>query len=152
MTSLAPRPRDSQRKRCYDAEDLIRVDLLGRVVGTVGELQEWVDKALAAEPDAPAVTVGTGSGSRRARATWSPARGHRLQVPRHQRSEMVLCHELAHALVAHRYGLGGAAAHGWQWASTYLDLAFRHVSPVAGVKLEAAFVRFGVRYRPPASA
>lgn len=144
------RPRDSQRQRCYDAEHAVPGHLHGRVLATVQELQEWVDKALADEPDAPAVTVGPGSGSRRARATWHPERGHRLQFPRSQRTEIVACHEVAHVLVAHRYGFEGAAGHGWQWAATYLDLVGRHCSPLAAEALEAAFVDLKVRYLPPA--
>lgn len=143
------RPRDSQRQRCYDAEHSVDADLHGRSLDTLGDLREWFAKALAGEPGAPDVTVGSGSGSRRARATWSPERGHKLQFPRAMRTEIVACHELAHVLVTHRLGFEGAAAHGWQWAATYLDLVSRHVSPQAGARLEEAFVAFRVRYRPP---
>jgi putative metallohydrolase (TIGR04338 family) len=153
------RPRDAQRARCYRAEEAVRDQLErgGRRFGSVADMEAYVEAlrhaawfAAACGGVAPAIRVGAGSGSRRARATYRMDTGAQaIQVPRAARRESVLLHELAHCAVVARCGLHGAAAHGWQWAATYLQLVERRLGPSPAAALRDAFGRQRVRWQPP---
>ncbi len=61
-----------------------------------------------------------------------------FSFPRWARTKPVLLHELSHAASLQRYGL--VAAHGAEFAATYLRLVSRHLGLAAHEKLRDSFV------------
>jgi hypothetical protein len=138
------RPRDSQRKRVYEAEralfpdDLFPPDLtLLQAEALVGRIYmdaryRHLDRL---RPIPPAVKDGRG----RRRAGYCRAR-HAIALPRWARRVWVVAHEVAHAFLDHNRHAG----HGEEFVAVYLDVLQRHAGMDASV-LRTGFVARGVR-------
>jgi putative metallohydrolase (TIGR04338 family) len=87
------------------------------------------------------VVVVAGRGCHATTSAWS-SEGI-ITLARFGRNPAVLCHELAHIL--ERRG----AAHGWEFAETYLWLVKRAMGKEAHDKLKASFKKHKVRYTKP---
>jgi putative metallohydrolase (TIGR04338 family) len=157
--------RDARRARAYQAEDRALLTMRARGIARAGQLDP---PALASRFRA---VLATGYIRQRyARLHSHPAVGplvlqfipgatralggaRRLAFPTTGGllNEMVLHHELAHAIVARQCVplQGKVAPHGWQWAQVYLALVGRFMGAEARGILRAEFKAAGVRYNPP---
>jgi putative metallohydrolase (TIGR04338 family) len=138
------RPRDSQRKRVYDAERALFPDdrfpphlTLPQAEALVGRIYldaryRHLDRL---HPLPPAVKDGRG----RRRAGYCRAR-HAIALPRWARRVWVVAHEVAHALLDHNRHPG----HGEEFVAVYLDVLERHVGMDAAT-LRHGFLTRGVR-------
>lgn len=147
--------RDTQRKKLYDAERMafgldapkLSMDECGEVVKSVfisKRVKEAYDPFWARPP-----VIDDGRGCRRA-ASY----GGRISLPRWSRMKWVVLHEMAHEVRSFRRKdrWVAEAAHGWQFASTYLDLVMWFMGREAHDKLKAAFKEKRVRYNKPRKA
>lgn len=72
-----------------------------------------------------------------------------ITIPRHNRLNWVILHELAHTLTQRIHG-HYVAAHGWQFAAIYIDLVHFMMGKAAADALKAAFREHHVRWKPKA--
>lgn len=144
--AVMARPRDSQRKRVYDAE---RAAFPGMFDGhlSVSEMQALIDKWCSSRvlqrryPKAERPpTVADGRGRRRGGHV-----GRELRMPRMTRTKPYLLHELAHHLT-HR---SDRASHGWEYAECMLYLVRVFLGLGASKTLEATYKAHRVKYRQP---
>lgn len=144
------RPRDTQRKKLYLAEDSLRHHPANDKLPTVPEMQAFVDKLLAEAWSRRRfgnanVEVHDGRGRSRAggsRKTWrGPAW---ITMPTWSRSKLIVCHELAHALAGEN-----EAAHGPEFTRRYLELVEHVLSDGAARMLRERFVQARVKVGPP---
>lgn len=127
------RPRDNQRSRLYKAEDHPSIPK-GQAFKTVKEMQNYVDALLGsqwfkARWGKHAIEVRDGRG-RQSACAWFNV----VKMPCYFRNEKVLLHEVAHTLTPHRF-----AAHGPEFARTYLTLVQHCIGPATGAALKASF-------------
>ncbi len=146
---MASRPRDNQRAKVYRAErKALNFNVQYR---TVAECQARVDQITGSRwwwgryghhPRAALsmVEVKPGKGHRNATADARPYGGV-LQLPLWARSDVVICHELAHIVTKPH------AAHGPEFAREFIALVDRWISKEAGRSLRQAFKAERVRYR-----
>lgn len=137
------RPRDTQRSRLYAAEMIVR---RGQEFTSVAEMQQYVDTVVArrwfrSRWGSRSVEVRDGRGFRR--ATCYP-RGDSAVVymPRRSRCQLVLLHEIAHAVQP-----PGTAWHGPEFCRIYLALVRHFMGQAEGTLLLAAYRAKRVRYR-----
>lgn len=142
--------RDTQKSRVYKSDKaLIK---LAKPLTTVKDIEKFADRLFtmkrlahkypfAIRRGAPVVKDGRGQ----RRATGG---SHAISIPIWARNEAVVLHELAHAISDRQYGVH-VAGHGWQFASTYLDLAKWMMGQDAHSTLKAAFKQNKVRFKPP---
>ena len=118
----------------------------GRAFGTIGQVQEYVDALCARDwwserfPGVVRIEA-VGIRSRCAVGAGRPEPERNAGViglTRDGRKELTVLHEVAHVLCR------PDAAHGLEWARTYLELAYRVMGSDAWVALRAAFVAWGV--------
>lgn len=141
------RPRDSQRKRVYDAERALFPDDQFPAGLTLPQAEALVDRIYMdaryrrldrLHPVPPVVKDGRG----RRRAGYCRAR-HAIALPRWARRVWVVAHEVAHAFLDHNRHAG----HGEEFVAVYLDVLQRHAGMDADA-LRHGFLRHGVRVAP----
>lgn len=144
------RARDSQRSKVYTAEWATergkaerRFDEMSDLKARTKQIVEskwWRDRIRFRRT----VTVKDGRGRRLACAdSWDFS----ISLPRHQRNDWVLIHELAHLLADNIHGRR-IAAHGREFCMEYLALTRRFRGKAAHDDLKASFKKHGVKYRP----
>ena len=137
--------RDFQRQKVYDWE---RAQFGDWPLREMGDLQQ-IAHDVVADYDLPRISLTDGRGRRRAalryhrpgdepaRLEYRPivravdGRGERIcdiALPKWARSVAVLCHELAHYIVAQVYGKNGVAVHGPEMVRIMLDLLAHYCS------------------------
>jgi len=151
--SRPKKPRDSQRQKLYDAELKVFGDSTGRRpveddLATVAQMQAFVDKLMASAwwarrwPRVRCIEVRPGFGHSRATGSfWSKV----VQMPKWARSRNVLVHEIAHCVSSPMEG----GAHGWFFASNYLDLVEHVFGKATADELRASFKEHRVKYTAP---
>jgi Spy/CpxP family protein refolding chaperone len=72
-----------------------------------------------------------------------------IKMPTWSRSKAVIIHEIAHHCADEAYGVSDVAAHGWQFAATFLELATHELGAESGDALKKSFKEHRVRYRAP---
>lgn len=137
------RPRDTQRKRLYDAEREVR---RGQEFKSVAEMQQYVDALLAqrwcrSRWGGQSVEVRDGRGFRRAMC-YPDGSSAVIYMPLWSRCQRIVLHEVAHALAPE-----DAAWHGPEFAAIYLALVQREVGADAAEEMRAAFRKHRVRHR-----
>lgn len=143
--------RDSQRSKLYAAEreaftnhmqkiDLeVCIDIVDRVF-TSKRVKDAYNPFWTRRP-----IVDDGRGCRRAISY-----GGRITLPKWARMKWVVLHEMAHEVRHYRRDRSTPeAAHGWQYAATYLDLVMWFMGSEAHNKLKAAFRKHKVRFSKP---
>ena len=147
------RPRDSQRKRVYDAEWRIDFSTYGGRLETVEALQHWTNKINNSRwmsgfvtKHSPGimyrpVTVKDGRSRRRAGAHIY-LRTAEIPIPKWCRSKLMILHEMAHI-----YTPLYVAWHGQDFCATYLDLTRRWLGKDAHTDLKNAFIESKVKFR-----
>jgi putative metallohydrolase (TIGR04338 family) len=146
---------DSQRSRVYQAERALDRPEWNRRLGTVQEIQDYVDRIVrsrwfrGAFPDFPGrIIVKDGRGRRRA-GGWRTWDGGCITLPVWSRRASIVLHEVAHVVTPRRDAQGRrTAAHGREFAAAFLALVRRWMGAEAAAALRAAFRLHGVRYRP----
>ena len=165
--------RDSQKQKCYNAEDVIRKNQphLIRRLETVGEMQDYVcsihhSKILRRkygallDLDARPIHVGDGRARSRAGASGSS----RIKMPTWSRCDMIVLHEVAHCLdyrvqfwpSQHTDYVKGLrqhgtewTGHGWRWCFIYLDLVRSMMGVEVAEALTKSFKAHKVRFTKP---
>lgn len=147
------RPRDTQRARLYRAEHevfgvppeskwpCLKFPAVKQFVhAMLGE--PWFQAEFGVFPE---VRIKDGRGTRHAYSAYDLKRQAVLfSFPRWARSAPVLLHEIAHPASLHRHGM--VAAHGPEFAATYLCLVRHHLGAEPHDRLIEAFTRHRVRY------
>jgi putative metallohydrolase (TIGR04338 family) len=140
------KPRDNQRSKVYNAEQVIRRN--GQAFTTVAECQAYTDKVLASpyvrrkwlKGTKMTATVLDGRGRRNANADWTL---REIKLPKWARTEDVVLHEISH-LLAPKF-----EQHGWQFCEIFLDLVRHFMGKDAHDKLKASFKQHRVRFSQP---
>jgi putative metallohydrolase (TIGR04338 family) len=141
------RVRDSQRTRLYTAERVIRKQ--GRTFDSIEEIQAYVDRLTASAwwkrryPERKITVVPKHHG---AATAWSWR--SRIEMPRWSWCEAVVLHEVAHIATDRKYG-SSAAAHGREYARTFLELVRHKMGKDAGADLKASFTEHRVKHSLP---
>ena len=143
--------RDSQRQKIYDSEH--GADH-GERFKTVGECQAYVDRVLARKrlhkkyPRLARMEIEVQDGrGRRSGVAQTVGLGHRIiKLPLFARTELYICHEIAHHLVSR-----GCAPHGWEFAMAYLAIVREMLGKERHDALRAEFKKRRVRFREPSS-
>ena len=136
---------DSQRQRCYDAENETfparPIEFKTRR-GIEGRLNRIAMSATATKlraefglPPSRFIEVGL----RRAN-TRSTSYGSRIEFSRTSMTTWVLLHELAHSLAPY------CVDHHWPWAYIYLKLVRRFMGAEVADRLRANFIKHGVKF------
>lgn len=160
----APFPeRDFQRRRCYDAERLF-INLLETQLKytpkryeSVEEIQALVNKICSyawfkrrwypSETFTPAkkvISVKDGRGRKRAGGGYKTLWYGYITIPIWARDEIVILHELAHAITPPSTG----GCHGRFWARTFLELVGHVVGWDEAKLLRDAYKKYKVKYNP----
>ncbi|MGH8226108.1 MAG: hypothetical protein ACRER1_08165 [Gammaproteobacteria bacterium] len=143
----AKQPRDSQRARVYRAETQAfgAARANAGTCASIAVVRDYLHGVLADDwfrteyGDFAYVKIKDGRGTRHAYSAYeAKARGVVFSFPRWARTKPVMLHELSHAASLRRYG--AVAAHGPEFAATYLRLVSRHLGSAAHEKLREAFV------------
>lgn len=157
---------DSQRQRCYNAEQEAfqanRFRVMDGPTGEQGDLEAvrllveevlrsstWehlcrqhgrtkVPRTVSREGAPGDIDVEDGRGARCAKGWYNG-----ISCPRRMRSKVVVLHELAH-VVAFK------CSHHWPWANAFLALVGRFLGRADRDALEAAYKKNGVRWTPKA--
>lgn len=148
--------RDSQRSKVYAAENAITK---GRLFEEMDSVKAFVAKVQASsslqkkygEFLSPHIHVGDGRARRKAGGN---AQG--IWMPKWSRSELIICHELAHTISSRKYRVrwtaGGSAdkiaGHGWEFCEVYLDLVRVMLGNSTAEELKQSFTKHKVRFRP----
>jgi putative metallohydrolase (TIGR04338 family) len=135
------RPRDNQRQKVYNAENVVP---RGRQFNRVVEITVFVDHMLKTTwwrrnfPDVKFITVKDG----RRRIRPSAYRAERvIKMPKWSRNELIVIHEVAHIVTPDCY-----AAHGPEYCRTYLDLVKRFMGLMTCELLRNSFKVHGVKW------
>ncbi|MFI8971598.1 TIGR04338 family metallohydrolase [Nocardia asteroides] len=167
------RPRDSQRAKVYDAEQLVRgvfdraqefghrtVEVYGsqltlpveRRFASVESVQTYVDRVLAlnwvrAQWDRAGVPVRVRARAGAAAAHYEPAEAV-LAVPLHTGATAWALRELVilHELAHHLAPVPDEAAHGPEFCTRYAELVDGVIGPEAALLIRASFAGCGVRF------
>lgn len=139
------KPRDSQRGRVFKAEWAIPDEEQGRYLATVPQVQRYVDDVVLSRwwegrSTIQQVDVKDGRGRRSAVAFKFRFAGV-LRMPRWSRTELVICHELAHLLTS-----SNAPSHGREFCRNYLALLDRWCGNGLGRVLREQFRLHGVKW------
>lgn len=143
-------PRDSQKSKVYNSENVLRFHRLG----TFKQTEAWIRRVMRTKfwrefvpPGMPedgryrspsTIKVKDGRGTRIARGSRS-----RLNLPAWARTDVTVLHELAHALQTER------PAHSWQFCAIYLQLIRRFMGKEEASALRAEYARRKVKHRKP---
>lgn len=138
------RPRDSQRTALYKAEDVVfRDSIWARPAASTAEAQAWLDQILVqrwflSRWGFRQIKIVGGNGN-------SATYGGSIRLCAMGRSPWIILHELSHVLASHQ----GVAAHGPEYAATYLTLVDHALGEDWGRDLRKAFTtgKRKVRYR-----
>ncbi len=117
------RPRDSQRQRLYDWEDILERTLHGRTASHPCDLhyaRSIVSMVCRHYKIDKARWPGVTDGRSRRRAGYGYS-SNTVKLPKWTRDEWTVLHELAHFLVCYRWGLR-KASHGREFVSIYMRL------------------------------
>lgn len=143
-------PRDSQRQRLYDAEQVIVLTGPRPEFRTVEQMQTYVDKLLSSawfqrRWGKHRLTVRPGYGFRRAVAETGR---NRIQMPLWARCEAVLLHEIAHHCTwwQHR---NDVAPHGREYAANYVELVGHLMGRESAELLKVSFRAGKVKFTKP---
>lgn len=147
------RPRDSQRSKCYAAEDACQKELGIKPNLTLVQCRALIQK-LANEH--PAIDIGytiqvkDGRGCRRAWACTTKGSAV-IKLPRFARTKQTVIHEFTHIVIWLRDYRAGtkSAAHGWQFCAEYLDLVEQYISKKHAATLRKCFKDGGVKHKAP---
>lgn len=136
--------RDMQRSRVYKAERSISP---GKAIPTINGVEAYLGKILNSKwwrdrfPRKTILKVKDGRGCRIARGFNGGASLVHLTLPKWSRLEIFILHELTHTVTS-----TNLAAHGPEFAGTFLELVARFMGQEAGEALRLAFVKYGVDY------
>jgi len=142
------RPRDSQRKRVYTAEGVLRDCAEDREIRKLKELQEYVDELVSAPwfrerwPHVESVAVRDGRG--RKRAGGSPLYGTssgEITMPKRMRTTKIVLHELAHVVAP-----VDEAWHGKRFCGCFARLVYNVMGENAFTQLTTSFRTHRVKY------
>lgn len=150
--------RDMQRARVYRAQlqierhrhdraqfpDLASVEAYIVKVCSRKRIQDAYPRAV--EVANGRLVLKDGGGTRSAYARWSFYDGAVINLPLWSRNELVILHELAHAIVADRHS---RQAHGWEFCAGLLTLVLHVRGREEHDKLKAAFKANRVRFTKP---
>ena len=143
-------PRDSQRQKVYDSEDVLGpVEWPGQEhFVTVSEMQSYVDRLIASawfqrRWKIRAVEVRDGRGRRSAA---SNDRGGYITMPVGMRYEEVVLHEIAHQIVGRTIGHRNVQAHGREFCQVLLELVGHKLGADAKRALKSEFQRRKVKH------
>lgn len=143
------RPRDSRRKRLYDAERAAFPEFYGPPL-PLPEVRRWVARIersrwWTGRFGRTTLEVLDGRGRRKAGgwSGWRPG----ITLPRWSRTRPIVLHEIAHAVQP-----PGTAAHGPEFCRLYLDLVGRWIGPEAAATLRQSMRQGGVRVSTRARA
>lgn len=92
------------------------------------------------------LTLKDGGGTSNAYARWTSFEGAVINLPLWSRNELVILHELAHAIVPDRQS---RQAHGWEFCAGFLTLVLHVRGREEHDKLKAAFKANRVRFTKP---
>lgn len=151
--------RDQQRAKVYRSEN--HVDGFKtpewRDLGSCGKflnelrndkvLNRWYPKL---KQTLDKVELHPGMGRRKACCEYGYNR-YTIKLPLWARGRMVVCHELAHALIAEMYGHNNRKVqpHGWQFARMQMFFIQRGVGKAKADELKASYKKHGVRFQQP---
>lgn len=130
------RPRDAQRLRVYRAHWTLDDYLRAEQMGSVEEVQEFVDSIVGSRwwrshvGRRSPIRVGDGRGRRSAGSV-----GGEIRVPRSSRTVPTILHELAHEWVRDP----DTAIHGPEYAGAFLGLVEEFIGPDAARRLRRAY-------------
>jgi putative metallohydrolase (TIGR04338 family) len=143
------RPRDSQRQKVYNAESVLVIHR--KDFKTLDEIKKFVDKVFARKMIAKRydvsdkITFVLSNG----RISYASYYGSRISLSRmYGMNDWIVLHEMAHLLAFRKYGTN-IAGHGWQFASTYLDLVLRIMGKSAHDDLLKSFKNHKVKFKEP---
>jgi putative metallohydrolase (TIGR04338 family) len=142
------RPRDSQRSKCYEAEEKVS---RGDVYTSLAQIKQYLARIFATQwlkkryPEAMRFEVRDGRSHRRAKGSGRDNTCF-LNLPRDFRYQLIILHELAHGLCQLRYGRT-VAGHGREFCAIYYSLVVRFMGRDAGAALAAAFREQRVKFR-----
>lgn len=147
------RERDSQRSKVYAAERSVEGFETRDRMETISEIEHYVEKVITSawfqrRWKVKGYRIEDGRGARRATGGLHWGGVAVLTFPKWSRSKMIVLHELAHACTVKNHG-GLVSAHGWQFASTYLELVTHEMGKETGDALKAAFRAKKVRFARP---
>lgn len=151
------RPRDSQRSKLYQAENILSG--CGLLFDTTGEIQAYVDHLVGLrwfQRRWPLSSIEVRDGRGRTSACGAAYRrggaycGY-IKMPRWSRTEPVVLHEIAHCCARVDGLRNGAiyAAHGWQFARVLLELVRHRMGDDDWSTLRDSFRESHVRYKQP---
>ena len=146
--------RDSQRAKLYRAENEcwpVRTRIkngeavpeipwedVRAIVGGITTSDWWYQRLgygkVPEAADRHSVYVGDGRGG-----TWARAGGYGIKLPRWARQLPVILHELSHVLTGIRYRRVDHAAHGREFAKTFLEMVTRWMGPDEAARLRECF-------------
>jgi hypothetical protein len=134
-----PRPRDSQKQKCYTWEyEFIKqfeLDENGHR-GKQLEMDEcrWlIEKACRRWKVKPPERIKDGRGTRIARGGI-----HYINLPMWARTELIVLHEVAHTITDRKWGHYNIAGHGAEYMSVFTDLLAWHFDvPIGKVRKSA---------------
>jgi putative metallohydrolase (TIGR04338 family) len=155
------RPRDNQRQKLYNAENLVfnlgKDPRAGRHLQTIDEIQAYLDKlvdsawfkrrwgaGVYSNRHGRSYRIGDGRGARRATGGMFT-----LTYPRWSRHEAIVLHELAHHIVERMHGSNREPWHGWVFASIFLELIEHQLGKETADQLKAAMRSKNVRFTKP---
>lgn len=153
---MKKRPRDSQRKKLYTAEDSIRA---AKEPAFGGMITTWAyfdrvrfDKWFIRHYGNWSFVITDGRGTTSARGSYRGKNitGHHvgdINLPRWSRRPLTILHEIAHAVSRQQHGYD-EPGHGRSFAALYLKLVAHFLGVDAGQQLKAAFKTNRVKYTP----
>lgn len=138
------RPRDFQRGKVFKSEWAIPGDDQGQYFPTVPQVQGYVDNIVFSpwwenRCQIQQVNVKDGRGRRTACAFKYRYAGE-LRMPRWSRTELIICHELAHLLTPE-----GVPEHGREFCKNFLSLLDRWTDGL-NVALREQYYLLGVKW------
>lgn len=151
--------RDQQKAKLYRSENLVDgfkkaewrdLSSCGKFLNELRNdkvLNRWYPKL---KQTLEKVELHPGMGRRNACCEYGYER-YTIKLPLWARGRMVVCHELAHALIAETYGHHNRRVqpHGWQFARMQMFFIQRGVGRAKADELKAAYKKCGVRYKQP---
>lgn len=145
---MTTKERDTQKTKLYRAEKIL--ESYSQRVETIPEIVAYLNKCLARAPIRRRygaylkrdIRVHDGRGRRNACGD-----ANYIKMPLWSRTQYIVLHEVAHSICRRMHG-PEVAAHGWKYASIYLDLVRFCMGEEAAHYLVAGFRTMHVRWRP----
>lgn len=139
--------RDSQRQKVYDAEKVIRRQ--GRSFSSIEEMQTYCDRLTGSAWFSRrwSVTKIVVQRGREGTSAWANAMRRIINMPTWAWTEDVVLHEISHILTERKYGK--VAAHGREFARTYLELVRHQMGKEHGDRLRDSFRQHKVKFTKP---